>query len=67
MKFLILSFALRIVSIVFLPFSVSLYTRFLSFHVPSISPFLSSEYRSEYTVPELTRRWNLLWMNEITS
>jgi len=43
MKFLSLSFAFSIVSIVFLPFSVSLYTRFLSFHVPSICPFLSSE------------------------
>ena len=60
MKFWILSLAFRIVSIVFLPLSVSLQTLFLSFHVPSISPFLSSEYKSEYTVPELTRRWNLL-------
>lgn len=47
MKFLILSFAFSIVSIVFMPFSVGLYTLFLSFHVPVISPFLSSEYRSE--------------------
>jgi len=47
MKFLILSFAHRMVSIVFIPLSVSLYTRFRSFHVPSMSAFLSSEYSSE--------------------
>jgi len=47
MKFLILSFAFSTVSIVLVPFPVSLYTLFLSFHVPSISPFLSSEYRTE--------------------
>ena len=28
-----------------MPFSVGLYTLFLSFHVPVISPFLSTEYR----------------------
>lgn len=47
MKFLILSLAFRTVSMVFWPFSVSLYTRFLSFQVPSMRPFLSSEYSSE--------------------
>lgn len=47
MKFLILSFAHSMVSIVFSPFSVSLYTLFLSFHVPSIRLLRSSEYRRE--------------------
>ena len=46
-KLLILSFAFRMVSIVFMPFSLGLSTLFLSFHVPVIDPFLSSEYRSD--------------------
>jgi len=46
-KLLMLSFAVNIVSVVFMPFSVCLYTLFVSFHVPVINPFLSSEYRSE--------------------
>lgn len=47
MKLLILSFAVSIVSIVSMPFPVGLNTLFLSFHIPVIGPFLSSEYRSE--------------------
>ena len=47
MKFLIWSFAFSIVSTVFLPLSVSLYTLFLSFHAPLISSFLSREYKRE--------------------
>ena len=53
MKLLILSFAFSIVSIVFMPFSVGLHTLFLSFDVPVISLFLSSEYRVSRLCPSL--------------
>jgi hypothetical protein len=66
-KPLTLSLVLSRTAIVFSPFSVSLYSLFLSSHTISTRPFLSKEYNSEYTVPELTSRLNLLWIYAITS
>ena len=66
-KFLSLSCDERMMSMVLAPFSVNLYTLLRSSHIPSINPLRSSAYRREYTVPELTKKPNFVWIYEITS